>query len=81
MDPRRKPSRFPAILFTVAAMCSLMTSLLMLTRGGASGGLLAFQLLTSALLVVAAIGNWVVYFRKWVDFEIERRQESATTKE
>jgi hypothetical protein len=55
---------------------------MMLVKGGsASGGLIAFQLLTSALLVVSAIGNWVVYFRRWVDFEIERRRESTTTKE
>jgi len=81
MDPRKKPSMLTAILFTVAAVCSLMTCLLLLTRGNKSGGLIAFGLLTSALLVVSAIGNWVTYFRKWVDFEIERRRESTTTKE
>jgi hypothetical protein len=81
MDPKKKPSMFMAILFTVAAVCSLMTSLLLLICDNTSGGLLAFQLLTSTLLVVSAIGNWVVYFRRWVDFEIERRRESTTTKE
>lgn len=81
MDAKKKPSMFTAILFTVAAVCSLMTCLLLLTRGSRSGGLIAFGLLTSALLVVSAIGNWVSYFRKWVDFEIERRRESTTTKE
>jgi hypothetical protein len=68
-----------AILFTAVAVCSLMASLL-LTRGNTSGGLIALGLLISALLVVSAIGNWVVYFRRWVDFEIERRQEHTTTK-
>ncbi len=77
----KKPSLFLAVLFTVAAVCSLMTCLLLLTRGSASGGLIAFVLLTSALLVVSAIGNWVTYFRKWVDFEIEKRQEGTTTKQ
>ncbi|MCL5281424.1 MAG: hypothetical protein M1376_16120 [Planctomycetes bacterium] len=81
MDAKKKPSMFTAILFTVAAVCSLMTCLLLLTRGSRGGGLIAFGLLTSALLVVSAIGNWVSYFRKWVDFEIERRRESTTTKE
>jgi len=80
MDAKKKPSVFTAIVFTVAAVCSLMTSLLLI-RGNTSGGLIAFGLLTSALLVVSAIGNWVVYFRRWVDFEIERRRESTTTKE
>ncbi len=77
----KKPSMFMAVLFTVVAVCSLMTCLLSLTRRGTSGGLIAFELLTSALLVVSAIGNWVTYFRKWVDFEIERRQEGTTTKQ
>ena len=81
MDPRKKPSMLTAILFTVAAVCSLMTCLLLLTRGNSSGGLIAFGLLTSALLVVSAIGNWVTYFRKWVDFEIETRQEGTITKQ
>ncbi|MCU0914125.1 MAG: hypothetical protein MUC88_06135 [Planctomycetes bacterium] len=81
MDAKKKPSKLPAILFTVAAVCSLMTSLLLVTGGKAGGGLIAFQLFTSALLVVAAIGNWVVYFRRWVDVEIERRQEDTTTEE
>jgi hypothetical protein len=80
MDAKKKPSMFTAIIFTVAAVCSLMTSLL-LTRGNTSGGLIALGLLTSALLVVSAIGNWVVYFRRWVDFEIGRRRESTTAKE
>ncbi len=81
MDAKKKPSMFMAILFTVAAVCSLITSPATGERGSTSGGLIAFQLLTSALLVVSAIGNWVVYFRRWVDFEIERRRESTTTKE
>jgi len=81
MTEEKKPSMFMAVLFTVAAVCSLMTCLLLLTRKGTSGGLLVFQLFTAALLVMAAIGNWVIYFRKWVDFEIERRQEGTTPKE
>jgi protein-S-isoprenylcysteine O-methyltransferase Ste14 len=81
MDAKKKPSVLTAILFTVAAVCSLMTCLLLLTRDNRSGGLIAFGLLTSALLVVSAIGNWVTYFRRWVDFEIERRREGTTTKE
>jgi hypothetical protein len=52
-----------------------------LLRGCTNGGLLAFVLLTSALLVVAAIGKWVIYFRQWVDFEILGGQESTPTKQ
>ncbi len=70
-----------AVIFTAVAVSSLMTALLMLLHGSRSGGLLALVLLTSALLVVTAIGNWVVYFRKWVDFEILRVQESTPTEQ
>ncbi len=81
MAEKEKPSVFRAAIFTGAAIGSLMTSLLMLLHGNRSGGLLALVLLASALLVVSAIGNWVVYFRKWVDFEILRVQESTPTKQ
>jgi len=80
MAEKTKPSMFTAVIFTVAAVSSLMTALLVLLRGSGSGGLMAFALLTSALLVVSAIGNWVVYFRKWVDFTILSGQESTTAK-
>ncbi len=72
---------FRAVIFTVAAVSGLTTTLLMLLRGSRSGGLLALVLVTSALLVVSAIGTWVVYFRRWVDFEILRVQESTTTEQ
>jgi hypothetical protein len=81
MTEKTKPSKFLAIVFTVAAVCSLTTSVLLLARGRTGGGLMALQLLTSMLLAVAAIANWVVYFRKWVDFEIRSLEESATTKQ
>lgn len=77
----KKPSRSKAILFTTAAVCSLTTSMLLLARPGTSGGLLAFQFFASMLLTVAAIANWTVYFRKWVDFEIRSLEESTTTKQ
>ncbi len=81
MDVKEKPSMFRAVIFTGAAVCGLTTTLLMLLRGSRSGGLLALVLVTSALLVVSAIGTWVVYFRRWVDFEILRVQESTTTEQ
>jgi hypothetical protein len=77
----KKPSMSTAVIFTVAAVCSLMTFLLVLTGGNTSAGLVGFALLTSVLLVISAIGNWVTYFRKRIDFEIESRQEGITTKQ
>ncbi len=81
MDVKEKPSILRAVLRTVAAVGSLTVCLLLLLRGCTNGGLLAVALLTSALLAVSAIGKWVTYFRKWVDFEILSGQESTTAKE
>jgi len=81
MGTGKKPSIRTAVIFTVAAICSLMTALLMVTGNRASGGLIAFQLLTSALLTVSAIASWVVYFRNRLDFEIENRQAHKTTEQ
>ncbi len=81
MDVKEKPSISKAVLLTVAAVGSLTACLLLLLRGCTNGRLVACALLTSALLVVAAIGKWVTYFRKWVDFEILGGQESTPMKE
>jgi hypothetical protein len=81
MDAKKKPSISKAVLLTVAAVGSLTVCLLLLLRGCTNGGLLAFALLTSALLVVSAIGTWVIYFRQWVDFEILGGQEGTPAKE
>lgn len=81
MRTRKKPSIFTAGVFTAAAVGSLLTVLLMVTGTWASGGLIAFQLLTSALLTVAAIANWVVYFGKRLDFELANQQTGTTTEQ
>jgi hypothetical protein len=81
VDVTEKPSISRVVVLTVAALGSLMACLVLLTCGCTNGRLLAFGLLVSALLVVTAIGTWVTYFRKWVDFEILGGQESTPTKQ
>ncbi len=81
MDAKEKPSIFRAVLYTVVAVGGLTACLLLLLHGCANGRLLALVLLASALLVVSAIGKWVIYFRKWVDFEILSGQEGTPAKE
>ena len=78
MSTGKKPSILTAVIFTVAAVCSLVTALLMVTGHRASGGLIAFQLITSALLTVCAIAGWVVYFRKRLDYVLGNRQAHIT---
>ena len=75
MTEKTRSSIFVAVLFTLVALGGLVTCLLLLRRN-TSGGLLAFGLPVSALLVVLAIGRWVICFRRWVDFEIESRQKA-----
>ncbi len=73
MDKVKAPSMFVAVLFTISAVCSLITFVLMATGGTTSGGLVIFQLFTAGLLVFCAIANWVVYFRKYVDYKVENK--------
>ncbi|MBW8040440.1 MAG: hypothetical protein FVQ85_10610 [Planctomycetes bacterium] len=72
MSAVKKPSMLAAVLFTIAAVCSLM-SFVLKAAGGRSGGLLIFMLFTAGLMVFCAIANWVAYFKKYVDFKIENQ--------
>jgi hypothetical protein len=73
MDDLKRPSKFVAVLFTVSAACSLMSLLLMVVGRRTGAGLIAFQVLTATLLVISAIGNWHLYVRRYVKYEVERR--------
>lgn len=73
MEEIKKPSRFFAILFTVAAVCSLMTLLFMIVGGSTSTGLVLLQALTVVLLVIGAVGKWYQYAQTYVKYEVERR--------
>ena len=72
MDKVKAPSMLVAVLFTIAAVFSLM-SFVLKAAGGRSGGLLILMLITAGLLVFCAIANWVKYFKKYVDFKIENQ--------
>ncbi len=73
MNEKKKPPRLIAIIVTISAVCNLLISLLMVAGGKYSGTLLTFQLFTTLLLVIAAIGIWYQFSRQYVDFEVERR--------
>jgi hypothetical protein len=70
MDENKKPSMLAAVLLTIAAVFSMM-SFVLKAAGGRGGGLLILMLFTAGLMVFCAIANWVVYFKKYVDFKIE----------
>ena len=73
MNGQKKPKRFVSILITVAAVFSLITSLLMVAKGNYGTWLLTFQLFTTLLLAIAAIVNWYQYSKQYVEFEVEKR--------
>lgn len=70
MEEVKGPSMLVAVLFTIAAVCS-MISFVLKAAGGRGGGLVILMLITAGLLVFCAIANWVVYFKKYVDFKVE----------
>ncbi|NIP28616.1 MAG: hypothetical protein GWN67_28160 [Phycisphaerae bacterium] len=72
MDEVKAPSMLVAVLLTIAAVCSMMSFVLKATHGR-SGGLLILMLITAGLMIFAAIANWVVYFRKYVDYKVENK--------
>jgi len=72
MSSVKPPSMLAAVLFTIAAVCNLM-SFVLKSAGGIGGGLVIFMLFTAGLLVFCAIANWVVYFKKYVNFKIENQ--------
>ena len=73
MSEVKGPSMLAAVLMTIAAVCSMMSFVLMAAGGKRSGGLVIFQLFTAGIMAIAAIANWVVYFKKYVDFKIENQ--------
>jgi hypothetical protein len=80
MDENKKPSMLAAVLLTIATVCILMSFLLKATGGTTSGGLLIFQLFTAGLLTFCAIVNWVVYFKRYVNFEVKKRLKEENKK-
>ena len=73
MNEHKRPKRFVSILITVAAVCSLITSLLIVAKENYSSVVLSLQLFTTLLLAIAAIINWYQYSKLYVEFEVERR--------
>lgn len=73
MKKEKKPTNLFAILFTVSAVCSLLTLILMIIGGRTSTGLMAFQSLTALLLVIGAAGNWYQYTKRYIEYEVHRK--------
>jgi hypothetical protein len=73
MDELKKPSVAVAVLFTILAACGMITFVLMATGSKTGEALIIFQLFTIGLLLFSAIASWVVYFTRYVKFEVENQ--------
>ena len=73
MDELKRPSKLVAVLFTISAVCSLISLFLLVVGQRAGVGRVLFQLLTVTLLLIAAIANWHLYVQRYVKHEVERR--------
>ena len=73
MKKEKKPTNLFAILFTVSAVCSLLTLIIMIIGKSTSTGLMIFQGLTALLLVIGAAGNWYQYTQKYITYEVQKK--------
>jgi len=78
MKKEKKPTQIFAILFTVSAVCSLVTLILMIIGRYASTSLMVFQALTALLLVIGASGNWYQYTQSYIKYEVQKKLEEET---
>ncbi len=73
MKKEKKPTSLFAILFTVSAVCSLVTLILMIIGSRTSTGLMVFQALTALLLVIGSAGNWYQYTQRYIKYEVQKK--------
>ncbi len=66
--PRKPISMIPAVGVTVAAVFELGACFL--STGHASSGHLGVILLAEMVLIAAAIAQWVMYFRRYIAWQI-----------
>ena len=75
MQNHKKPSMLNAGLCTIAAVCNLMALLLMIV--GRNTNAIPMVLLAAAtiLLGIAAIGNWRLYAKRYVEYKVAQKLE------
>ena len=73
MKKEKKPTKILVILFTVSAVCSLLTLILMIIGHRTSTALMLFQALTALLLVIGATGQWYQYTQRYIKYEVQKK--------
>ncbi len=75
MKREKKPTIMFAVLFTVSAVCSIVTLILMIIGRKTSTGLMLFQAMTALLLVIGSAGNWYQYTQRYIHYEVQKKLE------
>ena len=75
METGKKPTKWIAVVVTVAAVLCLVNSLLLVASGCSGKLVVTLQLCATILLAVASIGIWYQYSKKFVEYEVERRMQ------
>jgi hypothetical protein len=73
MKREKKPTSLFAVLFTVSAVCSIVTLILMIIGKKTSTGFMAFQAFTALLLVIGSAGNWYQYTQRYIKYEVQKK--------
>ena len=72
-EKAKKASKLVVIASTIAAVCFLLSFILMIINGKRSTGLIVFSGFTALLLIVAAVGNWLKYIQRCVEYEVQKK--------
>ena len=74
----KKPSIIVHVLTTVAAVCSLLTAMILIAKNYGTG-LALLQLFTTLLLVIASVLGWHKYSKLYIEYEVEKRLQQEST--
>jgi len=76
MQNHKKPSMFNSVLCTIATVCNLMALLLVIAaRNTGMGGPAVLFAAATILLAVAAISNWRLYAKRYVEYKVAQKLE------
>ena len=75
MKNHKRPSMLQAILSTIAALCNLMALILTISAKNVNAVPTVLFAAATILLGVAAIGNWRLYAKRYVEYKVAQQLE------
>ncbi len=78
-EKRNPPPIATAVCTSGVALCSSASCFAAVKSAGAGDFLVLISILVSPMMIALAVLQWVLYFRGYVDFQIDQlRQESSS---